>query len=110
MQEEDTPDLQKKIQASFKAIATSFADSSKAEENMQKLHQMKDNNIFKSLNVLLTPTTQFKQALATRVRFSPHSRLTIRSRLQYNSSDAKSSRGPVWIDSVRACCSFCLQS
>lgn len=68
MQEEDTPDLQKKIQASFKAIATSFSDSSKAEENMQKLHQMKDNNIFKSLNVLLTPTTGFKQALATRVR------------------------------------------
>ncbi|CAM6113881.1 unnamed protein product [Calypogeia fissa] len=64
--EEDSPDLQKKIQASFKSIATSFFDSSKAEENMQKLHQMKDNNIFKSLNVLLTPTTPFKQALATR--------------------------------------------
>ncbi|BBN05523.1 sister chromatid cohesion protein PDS5 [Marchantia polymorpha subsp. ruderalis] len=64
--EEDTPELQKKIQACFKAIAASFVDATKAEENFQKLHQMKDNYIFKSLNTLLSPSTLFAQAQATR--------------------------------------------
>ncbi|KAL3693850.1 hypothetical protein R1sor_007501 [Riccia sorocarpa] len=64
--EEDSPEPQKKIQACFKALAGSFVDGTKAEENFQKLHQMKDNSIFKSLNTLLNPSTSFQHAQATR--------------------------------------------
>ncbi|KAL2634564.1 hypothetical protein R1flu_006043 [Riccia fluitans] len=64
--EEDSPELQKKIQACFKALGGSFVDATKAEENFQKLHQMKDNSIFKSLNTLLNPSTAFSQAQAIR--------------------------------------------
>ncbi|KAJ7523458.1 hypothetical protein O6H91_18G050900 [Diphasiastrum complanatum] len=66
-QEEDASELKKKIQASSKVIAASFVDSVKAEENLQKLFQMKDNNIFKALGLLLTPGTTFDQSRAARV-------------------------------------------
>ncbi|CAA6667666.1 unnamed protein product [Spirodela intermedia] len=38
-----------KISACFKKMSLSFIDSIKAEECFRKLHQMKDNNIFKAL-------------------------------------------------------------
>lgn len=67
MQEEDNPEIEKKIQSNFKGIANQFVDPIKAEENLQKLHQMKDNNIFKALSTLLNPSTTFAQAATVRV-------------------------------------------
>lgn len=64
-QEDDNAELQKKLQATFKAISTAFVDVTKAEEHLQKLHQMKDNNIFKGLATLLDPNTKFEQSKET---------------------------------------------
>ena len=44
-----------------------FIDPFRAEESFQKLHQMKDNNIFKALSQLLDPETTFANANAIRV-------------------------------------------
>lgn len=42
-------EVNEKISACFKKMSLSFIDSIKAEECFRKLHQMKDNNIFKAL-------------------------------------------------------------
>ncbi|KAG2602210.1 hypothetical protein PVAP13_5KG660400 [Panicum virgatum] len=57
--EEPSDEIQKKICASFRKMATSFADTSKAEECFKNLHQMKDNNIFKDLVGLIDEGTTF---------------------------------------------------
>lgn len=67
MQEEDIPELEKKIQSSFKIIANQFVDPAKAEENLVHLQKMKDNNIFKALSTLLNPSTTLSQAASVRV-------------------------------------------
>ncbi len=67
LQEEDTPELQKKIQSSLKIVANQFVDPVKAEDFLHKLYQMKDNSIFKSLAVLLNYSTTISQAVTARV-------------------------------------------
>ncbi|RLN05424.1 hypothetical protein C2845_PM13G14560 [Panicum miliaceum] len=57
--EEPSDEIQKKICASFRKMATSFADTSKAEECFKHLHQMRDNNIFKDLVGLIDEGTTF---------------------------------------------------
>lgn len=64
--EEDSAELQKKIQRGLKTMSICFIDPSRAEESFQKLHQMKDNNIFKALSQLLDPETTFANANAIR--------------------------------------------
>eukprot|EP00250_Pteridium_aquilinum_P017571 c23690_g1_i1 orf=2-3739(-) len=50
---------QPEIQQLFKGMALLFVDDGKAEEHFQKLHNMKDNKIFKALSDLLNPHTTF---------------------------------------------------
>ncbi|OEL37949.1 hypothetical protein BAE44_0001036 [Dichanthelium oligosanthes] len=64
--EEPSDEIQKKIYASFRKMATSFPDSSKAEECFKNLHQMKDNNIFKDLVELINDGTTFATGRLTR--------------------------------------------
>ncbi|KAL4183551.1 hypothetical protein AMTRI_Chr11g98840 [Amborella trichopoda] len=59
-------ELNQKILASFKAMSTSFVDPSKMEECFQKLHQMKDNNIFKAMQQLLDEVTCVETAQTIR--------------------------------------------
>ncbi|XP_010242780.1 PREDICTED: sister chromatid cohesion protein PDS5 homolog A isoform X2 [Nelumbo nucifera] len=51
--ENDLEEMQKRIRNSFVKMSASFADPTKAEECFQKLHTVKDNNIFTSLQQLL---------------------------------------------------------
>lgn len=67
MQEEEISDLEKKLQSIFKVIANHCVDSSKAEENLQKLHQMKDESIFSALSTLLDSSTAVAEATTVRV-------------------------------------------
>ncbi|KAH9325840.1 hypothetical protein KI387_006018, partial [Taxus chinensis] len=64
--EEDSIELHKKIQTGIKMMSFCFIDPVRAEENFQKLHQMKDNNIFKGLSQLLDPNTTVASAQAIR--------------------------------------------
>jgi len=64
--EKDSAELQKKIQRGLKTMSICFIDPVRAEESFQKLHQMKDNNIFKALSQLLDPETTFANAHAIR--------------------------------------------
>jgi sister-chromatid-cohesion protein PDS5 len=48
-------------------MATSFADTSKAEECFKHLHQMRDNNIFKDLVGLIDEGTTFATGCLIRV-------------------------------------------
>ncbi|KAK7321020.1 hypothetical protein VNO77_31092 [Canavalia gladiata] len=50
-------ETQKKIGNMFTKMATSFPDSHKAEECLHELNQIKDNNLFKSLEKLLEEQT-----------------------------------------------------
>ncbi|CAO1942424.1 unnamed protein product [Urochloa humidicola] len=67
--EEPSDEIQKKICASFRKMATSFSDTSKAEECFKNLHQMKDNNIFKDLVELINEGTTFATGHLTRDSF-----------------------------------------
>ncbi|KAG2593232.1 hypothetical protein PVAP13_5NG110322 [Panicum virgatum] len=67
--EEPSDEIQKKICASFRKMATSFADTSKAEECFKNLHQMKDNNIFKDLVGLIDEGTTFATSCLIRDSF-----------------------------------------
>ncbi|CAO2182211.1 unnamed protein product [Urochloa humidicola] len=67
--EEPSDEIQKKICASFRKMATSFSDTSKAEECFKNLHQMKDNNIFKDLVELINEETTFGTGHLTRDSF-----------------------------------------
>lgn len=51
-------------------MSTAFADAAKAEECFQKLHQMKDRNIFKALLELVDEHTTMASARAIQVSFS----------------------------------------
>ncbi|PWZ31032.1 Sister chromatid cohesion protein PDS5 B-B [Zea mays] len=65
--EESSEEMQKRIRAAFRKMATSFPDISKAEECFENLHQMKDNNIFKDLDELINEGTSFAKGRVTRV-------------------------------------------
>lgn len=67
LQGNNSEEMQKRYKVSFLKMAVSFADPSKAEECFHKLNQMKDNNIFNSLALLLDEL-QFKDARTSRVR------------------------------------------
>ncbi|CAL4960254.1 unnamed protein product [Urochloa decumbens] len=67
--EEPSDEIQKKICASFRKMATCFLDTSKAEECFKNLHQMKDNNIFKDLAELINEGTTFATGYLTRDSF-----------------------------------------
>jgi len=56
-QETHAEETQKKIESVFTKMAASFSDSHKAEECLHKLNQIKDNNLFKSLEKLLEEPT-----------------------------------------------------
>ncbi|XP_021806603.1 sister chromatid cohesion protein PDS5 homolog A isoform X3 [Prunus avium] len=61
----NSEEMQKRYKVSFLKMAVSFADPSKAEECFHKLNQMKDNNIFNSLALLLDEL-QFTDARTSR--------------------------------------------
>lgn len=67
--EEPSDEIQKKIHAAFRKMAGSFSDTSKAEECFENLHQMKDNNIFKDLAVLINEGTTFATGRLTKDSF-----------------------------------------
>ncbi|KAK7275658.1 hypothetical protein RIF29_16778 [Crotalaria pallida] len=50
-------EIQKNTESIFTKMAASFPDSHKAKECLQKLNQIKDNNVFKSLEQLLEEQT-----------------------------------------------------
>ncbi|PKA51709.1 hypothetical protein AXF42_Ash003076 [Apostasia shenzhenica] len=60
-------EVPRKISESFSKMATSFLDSSQANECFHRLHRIKDHNIFKSLQQLLDERTTFASANHTRV-------------------------------------------
>ncbi|XP_008219648.1 PREDICTED: sister chromatid cohesion protein PDS5 homolog A isoform X1 [Prunus mume] len=64
----NSEEMQKRYKVSFLKMAVSFADPSKAEECFHKLNQMKDNNIF-NLLALLLDELQFTDALTSRDTF-----------------------------------------
>ncbi|KAK4572844.1 hypothetical protein RGQ29_031022 [Quercus rubra] len=51
--ETSSEEMQKRIKTSFMKMAALFPDPSKAEDSFHKLNQMKDNNVFNSLALLL---------------------------------------------------------
>ncbi|GLU01048.1 hypothetical protein SLE2022_183740 [Rubroshorea leprosula] len=51
--EKSSEDMQKRINSCFVKMSTSFPDPSKAEECFYKLNQLKDNNVFNGMEVLL---------------------------------------------------------
>ncbi|KAG9444024.1 hypothetical protein H6P81_015364 [Aristolochia fimbriata] len=64
--ENGSEEVSQKILMSFQKLSTSFTVASKAEESFQKLHQMKDNIIFKGLQQLLDERTTFVASQAVR--------------------------------------------
>ncbi|XP_008785877.2 sister chromatid cohesion protein PDS5 homolog A [Phoenix dactylifera] len=67
--ENASEEMHKRIQASFMKMCTAFIDSSKAAECFQKLHQMKDKNIFKALLELVDEQTTLATAQSIRDSF-----------------------------------------
>ncbi|XP_058091316.1 sister chromatid cohesion protein PDS5 homolog B [Magnolia sinica] len=67
--ENSSEELQKRSLASFVKMSASFVDPSKAEESFQKLHQMKDNSIFKALLQLIDERTTLQTAQTVRDTF-----------------------------------------
>ncbi|XP_010912048.2 sister chromatid cohesion protein PDS5 homolog B isoform X2 [Elaeis guineensis] len=67
--ENASEEMHKRIQESFMKMSSSFIDSSKAEECFQKLHQMKDKNIFKALVELVDEQTTFATVQSIRGSF-----------------------------------------
>lgn len=57
-------EVHKQVLASFVRMSAAFPDSSKAEEDFQKLHQIKDKNIFKALLELVDDRTTMATACA----------------------------------------------
>ncbi|KAK3162588.1 hypothetical protein QOZ80_1BG0091270 [Eleusine coracana subsp. coracana] len=66
---EPSDETQKKFCVSFNKMSTSFANTSKAEECFETLHQMKDNNIFKDLVELINEGTTYATCRVTRDLF-----------------------------------------
>ncbi|KAJ1286407.1 hypothetical protein BS78_03G350000 [Paspalum vaginatum] len=67
--EEPSDEIWKKICATFRKMAASFPDTSKAEECFKNLHQMKDKNIFKDLVELINEGTTFAAGRLTKDSF-----------------------------------------
>ncbi|KAM0917721.1 hypothetical protein ACQ4PT_009179 [Festuca glaucescens] len=65
--QEDAPDLQKRILGCFRSMSRLFTDTTKAEEYLNKLHQLKDANIWKMFTSLLDCATTFIDAWSIRV-------------------------------------------
>lgn len=57
LKETHAEETQKKIESVFTKMAASFSDSDKPKECLHKLNQIKDNNLFKSLEKLLEEPT-----------------------------------------------------
>ncbi|TVT97395.1 hypothetical protein EJB05_57362, partial [Eragrostis curvula] len=66
---EPSEEMRKKFCGFFRKMSTSFADTSKAEECFETLHQMKDNNIFKDLVDLMNEETTYATCRMTRDSF-----------------------------------------
>lgn len=67
--EEPSDEIEKKICGSFRKMSSSFADIPKVEECFEKLHQMKDNNIFKDLTELIKEGITFATVRSIRDSF-----------------------------------------
>ncbi|URD78431.1 Sister chromatid cohesion protein PDS5 [Musa troglodytarum] len=65
--ENASEEMHMRILASFMKMSTAFLDSSKAVECFQKLHQITDSNIFKSLLELVDEDMSSSAAYSTRV-------------------------------------------
>jgi len=65
--QEDAPDLQKRIVGCFRSMSRSFSDPAKCEENLNMLHQLKDDNIWKLFTNLFDCSTSFEKAWSLRV-------------------------------------------
>ncbi|KAG2611293.1 sister chromatid cohesion protein PDS5 homolog A-like isoform X2 [Panicum virgatum] len=66
LSQEDAPDLQKRIVGCFRSMSRSFSDPAKCEENLNMLHQLKDDNIWKLFTSLLDCSTSFEKAWSLR--------------------------------------------
>lgn len=66
--QEDAADLQKRILGCFRSMSRLFSDAVKAEEYLNMLHQLKDENIWKMFTSLLDCATTFNKAWSIRVR------------------------------------------
>ncbi|KAM1013870.1 hypothetical protein FF1_043727 [Malus domestica] len=64
----NSEEMQNRYKFQFPKMAVAFADLSRVEECFGKLNQMKDNNIFNSLALLLD-AVQFKDAQTSRDKF-----------------------------------------
>ncbi|CAM0914059.1 unnamed protein product [Alopecurus aequalis] len=65
--QEDAPDLQKRILGCFRSMSRLFSDTTKTEEYLNKLHQLKDANIWEMFTSLLDCATTFSKAWSIRV-------------------------------------------
>ncbi|KAL5225230.1 hypothetical protein ABZP36_011869 [Zizania latifolia] len=65
--QEDTPDLQKRILGCFRSMSRLFNDPTKSEEYLNMLHQIKDANIWNIFTSLLDCSTTFNKAWSLRV-------------------------------------------
>ncbi|KAE8771343.1 Sister chromatid cohesion protein PDS5-like protein B [Hordeum vulgare] len=65
--QEDAADLQKRILGCFRSMSRLFSDAVKAEEYLNMLHQLKDENIWKMFASLLDCATTFDKAWSIRV-------------------------------------------
>ncbi|KAH0459071.1 hypothetical protein IEQ34_011885 [Dendrobium chrysotoxum] len=64
--QDNVPEIQKKLNGFFRFMSRMFHDAAKAEEGFQMLNQLKDQNIWKLLMILLDPDTSFCQAWSCR--------------------------------------------
>lgn len=55
------------MQSIFKVVANHCVEPSKAEDNLQKLHQLKNESVFVALSTLLNPCTTVIDATTARV-------------------------------------------
>ncbi|KAF7094903.1 hypothetical protein CFC21_097177 [Triticum aestivum] len=65
--QEDAADVQKRILGCFRSMSRLFSDAVKAEEYLNMLHQLKDENIWKMFTSLLDCATTFNNAWSIRV-------------------------------------------
>ncbi|KAJ1259018.1 hypothetical protein BS78_10G121300 [Paspalum vaginatum] len=66
LSQENAPDLQKRIIGCFRSMSRVFSDHAKCEENLNMLHQLKDENIWKIFTSLLDDLTTFEKAWSLR--------------------------------------------
>ena len=67
LQENQSEEVEKRIETAFLKMAACFPDPTKAKESFHKLNQIKADNIFIPLELLLDELTSV-EAEATRVR------------------------------------------